>query len=375
MSYFHSGWQGNVMMNKELFPIIGPSPVCMGTGLIVLDIIFNGKPDLPPKLWAGGSCGNVLTILSYLGWQSYPVARLGKDPAAPIIKEDMKRFNVIIDFIENDERVNTPLIVERISKGADGRPTHRFFLTCPNCGSWLPRYRPILLSTAKLLSDKMLKLQCLYFDRASPGAVELAKNAKEMGSLVVFEPPSSKEKSLFKKAVDASHIVKYAHDRICHNDEIIINNYPKLVVETLGSEGLRYKFLKDKNSSHLWKTLPAYPVEDFRDAAGSGDWCSAGLIHMLGRYEANTLENKSEKEIIEALQFGQAMAALNCRFEGARGSMYNMEKSVFINTIQSILESQTLPEPMLETISKEVSDIFTCFCPGCMNKNTQNIRR
>ncbi len=360
------------MMNKDFFSIIDPSPVCLGTGLIVLDIIFNGKKDLPPKLWAGGSCGNVLIILSYLGWQSYPIARLGKDPASQKIQEDMNRFNIILDFIENDEHVNTPMIVERISKGADGRPTHRFFLTCPNCGTWLPRYRPILLSTAKHLSYKMPKSQCFYFDRASPGAVELAMRAREAGALVVFEPPNSKEKSLFKKAVASSHLVKYSHDRICHNDEIIINNYPKLVVETLGSEGLRYKFLKDKNSTRQWKILPAYPVDDFHDAAGSGDWCSAGIIHMLGRYGGNRLENTGEKEIIEALQLGQAMAAINCWFEGPRGSMYNMEKPVFFNTIKRLLESRELPGPTVEIISKEAGDILSCFCPGCMNKNKSN---
>ena len=65
-------------MDRRIFPVASPRPVCAGTGLVALDIVFNGDSTVPPRMWAGGSCGNVLTILSYLGWQAVPLARLAK---------------------------------------------------------------------------------------------------------------------------------------------------------------------------------------------------------------------------------------------------------------------------------------------------------
>jgi len=54
------------------------NPICIGAGLVALDVVINGNPKIPLKLFAGGSCGNVLTILSFLNWDAFPVARLKK---------------------------------------------------------------------------------------------------------------------------------------------------------------------------------------------------------------------------------------------------------------------------------------------------------
>ena len=53
-------------------------PVAVGTGLLALDVIVNAETEGPPQCFAGGSCGNVLTILSYLDWNTFPVARLSQ---------------------------------------------------------------------------------------------------------------------------------------------------------------------------------------------------------------------------------------------------------------------------------------------------------
>jgi fructokinase len=79
-------------------------PICMGSGLVALDVIYE-KAKNNPKFLAGGSCGNVLTILSYFGWNSYPVARLGNDQEGNRIMEDMKRWNVKTDFVELDSKM------------------------------------------------------------------------------------------------------------------------------------------------------------------------------------------------------------------------------------------------------------------------------
>ena len=53
----------------------------VGTGLVALDVVIDDESPQVQRLFAGGTCGNVLTILSFLGWNSFPVARIAKDSA------------------------------------------------------------------------------------------------------------------------------------------------------------------------------------------------------------------------------------------------------------------------------------------------------
>ena len=107
-------------MNRKIFFDQNPQPVCVGTGLVALDIVFNGEASMPPRMWAGGSCGNVLTILSYLGWLTIPLIRLGQDDAADRILKDWQKFDVDCNFVELDKKVSTPIIVEQIRNSVDG---------------------------------------------------------------------------------------------------------------------------------------------------------------------------------------------------------------------------------------------------------------
>ena len=64
-------------------------PSVIGAGLLALDIVISEVSEAPPEQWAGGTCGNVLIALGYLGWKSQPVARLktgaavDRDPPRP----------------------------------------------------------------------------------------------------------------------------------------------------------------------------------------------------------------------------------------------------------------------------------------------------
>src|SRR5574337_794923 len=139
------------------------NPTCMGSGLVALDVIYE-KPKNNPKFRAGCSCGNVLTILSYFGWNSYPISRLGNDQEGNRIIEDMKRWNVKTDFVELDSKIDSPRIIERISEGKI--PKHRFYLKCEH-GNWLPQRKPFLLKSLEVIQNKFPQSNVFYFDRAS----------------------------------------------------------------------------------------------------------------------------------------------------------------------------------------------------------------
>src|SRR4051794_7137720 len=64
-----------------------------GAGLIALDIVIT-PDDRAARTYAGGTCGNVLTILSYLGWESFPIARLNGDAVSARVLADLHRWNV-----------------------------------------------------------------------------------------------------------------------------------------------------------------------------------------------------------------------------------------------------------------------------------------
>ena len=86
-------------------------------GLVALDVILRTDGHVPPQHHAGGTCGNVLAILAYLGWSAYPVARLRPGAAADEIRADLAQWNVKSDFLARKRDGSTPIIVQRIEQG------------------------------------------------------------------------------------------------------------------------------------------------------------------------------------------------------------------------------------------------------------------
>ena len=336
---------------------------CLGTGLISLDLVTNGDEDSAPRAWAGGSCGNVLTILSYLGWESYPVARLGDDAAAKAVAKDMTEHGVDFQYVSFDRSVHTPIILQRILVARDGHPIHRFYWTCPNCGNWLPRYSPIRLQDIRVLCERHPITACYYFDRICPASLRLAEKAKEVGALVVLEPTSIKDDPNFRKAIALCDVLKYSNERAKNSPQLAYESQAKLVVETLASEGLRYRLHKNGRRAE-WKMLPAFPVRNLKDAAGAGDWCTAGMIDVLAADRAS-FDRMSEKKIADALRYGQAMSALNCGFEGARGAMYGMEKPRFNKEVESILDREEAFAPVVDSLAEGTKKKARRVCPAC----------
>ncbi len=120
-------------MEPKYFPTSGnASPKCIGSGLIALDLVIDQNGESDEKYYAGGSCGNVLTILSSLGWDSHPVAKLGSDPAGEYLVKDMVSWGVNCTQISFDKSTNTPVIIEILSNGKRGIPSHSWKWFCPN---------------------------------------------------------------------------------------------------------------------------------------------------------------------------------------------------------------------------------------------------
>ena len=329
-------------MNNLLKIANSKKPVCTGAGLVALDVIFNG--DLHnPKFLAGGSCCNVLTILSYLGWNSVPIARLGKDTEGDRIIEDMKQWKVSTKFVEKDPKISSPRIIEKVYSGKN--PRHTFSLKCSH-GKWLPDRKSFLLESLKKIENKIPSSNVYYFDRATPSSLLLAKQQKENGALIVFEPPRLSDEKNFKKCMEIADIVKHCYDLKSNNNSL--NLKIPLEIQTMGEKGLRYR--ANVLGQTKWTELSALPVDKLVDAAGSGDWLTAGLIHELGQNGAKW--RITDKKLQNALRVGECLASLNCHYVGARGLMYNISKRQLQNLIFKILTKKEKIEKVLKINSK-----------------------
>lgn len=354
---------------EQLFEINYPQPICVGTGFLALDVLMNGNPHAISRMWAGGSCGNVLAILAYLGWETYPIAKLGEDEAAKTLLNDLNLWNVKTGLISKDQSKTTPIIIEKLKTRRHGVPQHQFKFSCPNCQTKFPRYRAVPLDTINHMEEAIPQAQVFYFDRVRRSTIELAKINRDRGALIFFEPSGIRNEKLFIECLQLADIVKYSSDRLEQIEQITCQTYIPIEIETLSSQGLRYRLGGNNNLQRAWKIMPAFTVNQLVDAAGSGDWCSAGIIHVLGRKGREGFEGCDSEMIEFALKFGQALAALNCYYEGARGGMYTLSRSRFQTLIKDIISENSPITPVQDYNSMETQQAIEYICPNCTNRN------
>ena len=318
-------------------------PLCLGSGLVALDVIFHADSDKPAFL-AGGSCCNVLTILSYFGWRSFPIARLGCDVEGDRIVEDIGIWGVQDRFIERDPKTQSPRIIQKIHSGKN--PKHSFSLRCAH-GRWLPRYKTFRLNSLKRIESEIPPAHVFYFDRASPSSLELARHQKKLGALIVFEPPKFLDNKNFRACLEVSDIFKHCYETYLEDSQCV---QPPLEIQTRGKAGLRYR--SSILSQTKWTEVPAFQVDNLIDAAGSGDWLTAGLIQMLGNNGA--WKCLTDASLQNALCFGQCLAALNCFCPGARGLMYRVSMQQLYSMVSEIMTGRSVKQALDTVTAKTI---------------------
>ena len=315
-------------------------PKVFGTGLIALDLVVGPDPETPVRSWAGGTCGNVLSILAYLGWDAYPIARMNDDVASDRVRADMKRWGVHLDWANCAPSTHTPMIVQEIRRRRDGRTDHRFSWSCPHCGKLLPPFKAITVDAAERTKPSLFDASVFFLDRLSRGTLALAAEASARGALVVFEPSSKSTDKHMAEAVTLAHVVKYADHRLTGVPGVTgCDSAVLLEVQTLGDRGLKYRHWLGRGVSR-WMYLKAIPAPRLVDTCGAGDWCTAGLIAKVAVRGQEGIPRAGARGVRAALQYGQALAAWNCGFEGARGGMYAVSRQAFQKQITGLLNGR-----------------------------------
>ena len=337
-------------------------PKVFGTGLIALDLVIGPDPKTPVRSWAGGTCGNVLSILAYLGWDAYPVARMNGDVASDRVRADMARWGVHLDWTTCAPTTHTPMIVQEIRRRRDGRSGHRFSWSCPNCGKWLPAFKAITVDAVETVKPALAGASVFFLDRLSRATLTLAAEASARGAVVVLEPSGKSTDKLMAEAIALAHVVKYADHRLAGIGGVMASGSAVLLeVQTIGDQGLMYRHRLRRGISR-WMHLKALPTSRLADTCGAGDWCTAGLIAKAAIGGQEGLRRAGALGVRAALRYGQALAAWNCGFEGARGGMYAVSRQAFESQITDLLNGRldVIDDAPVGGIPTEVVT-----CPAC----------
>lgn len=338
------------------------NPKIFGTGLIALDLVLGIDPLSPVRSWAGGTCGNVLSILAYLGWDAFPIARMNGDPASERVRADMAHWGVRLDFASCAPTAHTPIIIQEIRRGRDGKPKHRFSWSCPKCGEWLPSFKPVTTAAVHAVTPALDNASVFFLDRLSRAALSLAEEAAERGAVIVFEPSGKGTDRLMAEAINIAHVVKYADQRFASIGGVMGEGAATIVeVQTLGEQGLKYRHRLGRSLSE-WIRIGPVPAPRLADTCGSGDWCTAGLLAKVATGGLAGLRNGGADGLRAALQYGQALAAWNCGFEGARGGMYAVARDAFDVQIAALLAGEL--DHLAQAVDAPKMGSFID-CPAC----------
>jgi sugar/nucleoside kinase (ribokinase family) len=316
-----------------------------GAGLLALDVVLDGTAKEERPVSTGGSCGNVLSILAWLNLPVMAFGRVGSDPAGRFIVSDLRQLGIGASGIQIDDQQTTPIIIEHLVPNIGAPPTRRFSFVCDSCGRWFPRFRSFTRAHAASAAVQAPTPKIFYFDRASPGHLVLAEQARQMGALIFFEPSAKHTQSLLKRAVQVAHLVKASSvfaARAQLWDAILSMKLAgeRIFIETRNSGGLRYSVHDFQRRAVKWLKQRAIPVAQVRDETGAGDWMTAAMIIDL--FNRDTIQSIFEDadNLGSIIRRAQAVAAVSCGFVGARGAMHAFSPDEFLRVARQGLRSK-----------------------------------
>lgn len=351
------------MSNTYKYDSKKPTAIVSGEGLVALDVIMNGNGDAP-RLSTGGSCGNVLAILSHLGCTSYPIAKLSESAATSVLIHQYEDFGVRLDSVQSGAKGRTPVIVQEPTVAKDGTTTHRFRFNCPNCGRRYPKRKILTKIEMGELTKKIPSTpNVFYFDRVSDATLEYANMLREKGVLIFFEPAYIGNTALFKKALASCHILKYSAKQLSLTDGFRKHANPYLEIRTMGVRGLQFRIRNDSKRDCDWISVPASPLQRVLDTSGAGDWCSAGIILGLSQRKFNL--KLSTDEWTDVMSFAQALSGLNCMFEGAMGAAHYLNQKEIITQANMLLKKDSLRQPEQNIPSYMNTRLLPLLCKNC----------
>lgn len=302
----------------------------LGAGLACIDLIRYGKNEFTDL---GGTAVNVISTLSLLGYDAsfLYVDYKGKD--SKYLKEEIiKRKIRLIQFTSS--KLDAPRIVEYLDNGR-----HRFYTTCPECGKKLNEIQLPKLKHIEEHIKEIGEVNLFYFDRISAGIKWLAE--QNTNGWNFYEPNSTRLYNTLLENSQYADILKLSADRIPINyieklkmDIGVLG--PKLLIVSLGSNGLKYSIKQKDGNLSDWIYLEMRENVKVIDSSGAGDFlASVFLYYFLKEYPYYT-EYLDVAKVTKFLSYAQSVASISCKFIGAQGILESVEG---VNILNFLLNS------------------------------------
>lgn len=334
------------MLTSTFLGTDGRRPRVAGAGFITLDVTLGVDAELTYS-GVGGTTGNVLSILAFFGWNSVPLVHLGRDHVGAAIHREFSQLGADMSHVRLERSLITPLLYQF---AAEPTESPRYSFACPVCGRSRRFSEDLVNCGGEEFVRSAATSSVFFFDRVTPGTVDMAVAARAGGALVFFEPSSvPSDLELFETAIRSAHVVKYSVDRIQKPfTELLSCGF--IEIQTLGARGLRFR----KHSlAPEWVDLAALKASAIADTSGAGDWCTAGFLHTLFACgKEGEMHALTYNEIYDALRLGQAIAALSVGHIGARGLMRASTSDAALEMAQKTLTGAFHPawtEPAAHT--------------------------
>lgn len=317
----------------------------LGTGIFNMDTIVRREyPEGPQHSRnftetlvaedVGGTCGNVMTILGWIGANSVPVACFDDSEEGLRMTEYLKRYGCDTRFVSNTPEGGTTLF--RCTHKLTPEGEHVMSPRGTSPGSRFPKRHFLRLKDeAPALIEKLDFVPDLFFfDDPAAGHRAIARALREKGTIVYYEPEHLKGKTDLE-SVALSDIIKFSGEKI--PDTSFTEQFPdKFFIQTLGGKGLRYRI-----PGKGWMTMDPACCSGVVDWEGAGDWTTSILLYLImkdkamsdGESEGLSLPEKKEKFLNGHLRkwFGadleaaQTVAAQSVSFWGSKGLIYQAE--------------------------------------------------
>lgn len=294
----------------------------IGSGTYNLDtIIVRDYPEWPRKRpftdnvileEVGGTCGNVMCILAWMGWDARPLACLDDSPEGLKMAADLERYGCDCRYVTNTPAGGTTLLRCTHKKTADGKHVMNVRVGSPG-GSRFPKRRFLRARDEAPAFLKSLEEApaVFFYDESSAGNRLIAKGLKERGSLIYFEPSRVVSNADFE-AVAVSDIVKFSDEDI--PDVSFADRYPdKVFIQTMGPQGVRFKY-----KGKPWEAIEPEPVGQVVDTEGAGDWFTAAFINALAEVD-------EMNSIGHALHAAREKASQSVAYMGSKGLIRDNE--------------------------------------------------
>ena len=302
-------------MNKEKQ---GKKLTCLGVGTFPLDNLQekNGKDVKTIYQHVGGTCGNVMSILAWMGWHTLPAARLDDSEAGLLIKADLESYGCDTRLVSNTPDGGTTILDIIHKTGRDGKSKTAYMAHSPRGGRFV-NHRFWTLKQAQALFDSLEEMpDVLFFDRCAPGNILLAQLFHERGVLVYYEPNEPVDRN-FLRAVAASNIVKFSDEK--HPDVSFTEDFTdKLFIQMMNEKGLRFKLRAEG-----WMTIPPEHNPHAVDGEGAGDWTTSTFINELGHHHMLTFDRIHLPNAWHCLQEAQRVASESVSYIGAKGLIHH----------------------------------------------------